>query len=102
MVTRSAPSAIRMIEAWATQGAVGADFCKRYFPRAEVLVIGHFHWQGCWRRDGRLVIDIGSFTNPGRAEWVEWNGGWLTHGQVEESPDACRLGRRLGVWKLQS
>ena len=54
--------ALKMIEAWFTQGAAGARFCERYFPKAEVLVIGHFHRQGCWVKNGRTVINTGSFT----------------------------------------
>ena len=40
--------AVKMIEAWSTQASAGAKFCADYFPKAEVLVIGHFHWEGCW------------------------------------------------------
>jgi predicted phosphodiesterase len=92
--------ALKMIEAWFTQAAAGERFCERYFPNAEVLVIGHFHHQGCWRRNGRMVINTGSFLDPGRAHWVEWNDGWLSRGEIDEAPDACRIGRRLGTWRF--
>ncbi|MBC8127083.1 MAG: metallophosphoesterase family protein [Gloeobacteraceae cyanobacterium ES-bin-144] len=93
--------ALKMIEAWLTQGTVGARFCERYFPKAEILLIGHFHHQGCWVRNGRLVINTGSFCSPGRAHWAEWNDGWLTRGVIDESPTECRIGRTLNVWRLQ-
>lgn len=92
--------AIKMLEAWFTQGTAGARFCERYFPKAEVLVIGHFHHQGLWVRNGRLVINTGSFLDPGRAHWVEWNHGWLTRGEIDESPESCTLGRNLGTWRI--
>jgi predicted phosphodiesterase len=92
--------AFRMIEAWISQGENGARFCERYFPKAEALVIGHFHWPGCWRVRGRLTINTGSFVNPGRAQWVEWSDGWLTRGEIEETADECRIGRTLDVWRL--
>ncbi len=92
--------ALKMIEAWCTQGVAGARFCEQYFPEAEALVIGHFHRQGCWVNNRRLVINTGSFTNPGRAHWVEWNNGWLTRGAIDESPELCRFGRTLGKWRL--
>jgi predicted phosphodiesterase len=91
---------LKMIDACLTQGTAGDRFCERYFPRAEVLVIGHFHWQGCWRENLRTTINTGSFTSPGRAFWVEWNGHWLTRGVIEETPQACRLGRKLDVWRF--
>ena len=92
--------ALKMIRAWCTQGSMGARFCQRYFPQAEALVIGHFHHQGCWVRNGRLVINTGSFVSPGRAHWVTWHDGWLSRGEIDESPDLCRPGRTLGVWRF--
>ncbi len=90
--------AIIMLHAWIMQAANGARFCDRYFPRAEALVIGHFHRNGCWVKNRRLVINTGSFTNPGRAHWVQWNHGVLSRGPIHESPEACRLGKSLGSW----
>ncbi|MEI7953823.1 MAG: metallophosphoesterase [Verrucomicrobiota bacterium] len=92
--------ALRILQAWWTQAAAGADFCKCYFPQAEVLVVGHFHRHGCWRKAGRLIINTGSFMHPGRALWVEWNDGWLRRGMIDEAPDGCRLGKVLNAWLL--
>jgi len=92
--------AVKMIEAWATQGSAGEKFCADYFPKAELLVIGHFHRVGSWVRNGRRVINTGSFTTPGRAHWVEWKEGWLSRGVIEESPEICRKGETLDVWRF--
>lgn len=92
--------ALWMLAAWFTQGPAGNRFCERYFPQAEILVIGHFHHSGCWRSGGRTVINTGSFLDPGKAHWVEWNDGWLAHGEIDEMPDACRMGRKLGTWRF--
>ncbi len=92
--------AVRMLEAWCTQGSAGAAFCERYFPNSRTLVIGHFHREGCWLRNGRRVINTGSFTSPGPAHWVEWNDGWLSRGVIDETPGACRKGHALDVWRL--
>jgi predicted phosphodiesterase len=92
--------AVKMIEAWLTQGPLGAAFCETYFPQAEILVIGHFHWDGTWSHHGRRVINTGSFTSPGRAHWVEWSDGWLSWGLIDESPDDCQKGKPLGVWRF--
>lgn len=64
--------ALHMILAWLRQADAGNRFCERYFPRAKVLVIGHFHRAGCWRRNGRTIINTGSFMSPGRACLVDW------------------------------
>jgi predicted phosphodiesterase len=92
--------ALWMLAAWFTQGTMGVRFCERYFPNAEALIIGHFHHTGCWLENGRLVMNTGSFLDPGRAHYVEWNNGWLIRGEIDESPDECRLGRKLGVWRF--
>jgi predicted phosphodiesterase len=92
--------ALKMLEAWFTQGGAGAHFCENYFPNAEALIIGHLHYQGCWEKKGRLVINTGSFLDPGRAHYVEWNNGLLIRGEIDERPDECRLGQRLGVWRF--
>ena len=92
--------AIKMLKAWSMQGILGARFCDCYFPRAEVLIIGHFHCNGCWLKNRRLVINTGSFTTPGRAHWVEWNQGVLTRGLIKETPELYHCGRTLGTWRF--
>ena len=92
--------AVKMIESWVIQGSAGAQFCERYFPRAEMLIIGHFHHEGSWVRNGRRIINIGSFMAPGHAHWVEWNSGMLSRGRIDESPESCRKGKTLDVWQF--
>ncbi len=92
--------ALKMLEAWIHQGSAGARFCDRYFPNAEALIIGHFHRHGRWVRNGRLIIDTGSFMAPSRAHWVEWNNAWLSRGEIDESPDRCTIGRTLDTWRF--
>ena len=91
---------IEMLKAWTGQPARAVDFCDRYFPQAEFLLIGHFHWGGSWMKQGRRVINTGSFLNPGRAYWAEFGEGCLSYGLVEEKPEGCRKGRVLGKWNL--
>ena len=92
--------ALRILQAWWYQAASGAEFCQRYFPQAEVLIVGHFHRHGAWRKHGRLIINTGSFVTPGRAHWVEWLDGWLRRGVIDETPGGCRLGKVLNAWQL--
>mgnify|MGYP000373721761 CR=1 FL=1 len=92
--------ALKIIQAWFTQARSGAEFCARYFPQAEVLIIGHFHHQGCWQEDGRMILNTGSFMNPGRAHWVEWNHGWLSRGVINETRDLYQKGEILDIWRI--
>ena len=92
--------ALRMLESWFTQGTIGSRFCDRYFPQAEMLVIGHFHCPGTWLAGRRRIINTGSFMDPCRAQWAEWNNGWLTRGAIDESQDFYRIGRTLDIWRF--
>lgn len=92
--------AARMLRAWASQGAKAAEFLERYFPAAEVMVIGHFHWPGRWHIGDKLVINTGTFVSPNAAHWVEWQGGLLRRGRVIEKDGTCRMGEALDVWRL--
>lgn len=88
-----------MIKAWTGQAKTGDGFCERYFPQAEFLLIGHFHWGGTWETNGRRIINTGSFLNPGRAYWAEISGGCLKWGRVDEGKEA-KKGDVLREWKI--
>lgn len=92
--------AIRMLDAWLGQGREGDRFCSRYFPKAEILVIGHFHFRGCWSVGKRKIINTGSFLPPGAAHWVEWSDGWLSRGVIEEQKSSWIKGQTLDVWRF--
>jgi hypothetical protein len=36
---------------------------KLFRPQAHVVLIGHTHYPGVWRRSGRLIVNTGSFLN---------------------------------------
>lgn len=90
-----------MLRVWALQADAAAAFAERYFPRAEIVVIGHFHRSGIWRKKGRLIVNGGAFLNPCRAWWLEYRDGWLTCGRIDESTRPYRKGEPRGVWRLQ-
>lgn len=83
--------AIAMLHTWATQGPLGARFCERYFPAAELLVTGHFHCHGIRNSRGKTVINTGSFVVPGPAGWVEWSGETLAAGRIREKAGAVEM-----------
>lgn len=92
--------ALLMLQAWASQGQHAAVFLERYFPRAEVMVLGHFHWPGRWQVGGKLVINTGTFVSPNAAHWVEWREGLLRRGRVIEKDGSCRMDGARDVWRI--
>ncbi len=62
--------------------------------------MGHFHHRGCWRHRGKLIINTGTFMEPGRAQWVEWHKGQLSRGHIIEGPQTCQLGEALDLWRI--
>ena len=94
--------AFEMLRVWATQADAAAQFAEQYFPKAEVMIKGHFHRAGIWNRRGKLVINLGAFMNPCPALWGDFDGQQLRCGRVEESGKNFEMGKVLGVWRLKT
>lgn len=91
--------ALAILEVWLDHPLATARFARQYFPKAEVVIAGHFHWPGIWRREERLVINTGAFVKPHPARWVEWRDGWLSCGWIHEAIP-WSMGPASGVWRL--
>lgn len=92
--------ALKMLHSWLTQADAAADFLERYFPKAEAIVIGHFHRGGVWNRRGKLVINTGAFLPPGKALWTEYQDGWLSCGRITETQDRYTRGPATRRWRF--
>jgi predicted phosphodiesterase len=92
--------ALHMISAWLRQGAHGARFCETYFPKARLLVCGHFHCHGVRKARGITVVNTGSFVVPGPAGWVEWDGLALSSGRINEAGESFAMGRGKSLRNL--
>ncbi len=92
--------ALNMLQSWLNQADAAAAFAEHYFPKAEVVLIGHFHLSGIWKKRDRLIINTGAYLPPGKALWVEWNDGWLSCGKVVEAPERCTLGPADSRWRI--
>lgn len=90
-----------ILAAWVRHATATAGFADRYFPQAEIIMVGHFHWPGVWRRGGKVVINTGAFVSPHPAWWAEWNDGWLRCGRVDEGA-SWTIGRTTGVWRFDA
>ncbi|MGJ8633724.1 MAG: metallophosphoesterase [Luteolibacter sp.] len=93
--------ALAILWAWVRQGELGAEFCEKYFPKAEFLVVGHLHRAAVNESRGRVIVNTGSFVIPGRARWVEWDGEFLSTGFVEERRGGFSKGGSDESWRIQ-
>jgi predicted phosphodiesterase len=50
-----------ILHAWWDTPKLGASLLRAFRPDARYLLIGHTHYPGCWSRDGRMIINTGSF-----------------------------------------
>ncbi|MFK7790147.1 MAG: metallophosphoesterase family protein [Phycisphaeraceae bacterium] len=63
---------------WRSEPALAERFMKRYAPQAKVLIVGHSHRRGVWKRGERTHINTGAFTFPGRPQCVHHQGSTLS------------------------
>jgi UDP-2,3-diacylglucosamine pyrophosphatase LpxH len=55
----------RILRSWRDMPELATSVLRRHRPNAKFIVIGHTHRPGIWRRrDGRVVINTGSFSRP--------------------------------------
>lgn len=90
----------KMLKAWLGYGGLGAEFCRAYFPNAEILVTGHFHCRGVRKSSSRTVINTGSFVVPGPAGWVEWDGENLSMGAIFKPKNEFQTGKTKLIAKF--
>jgi predicted phosphodiesterase len=50
-----------ILHAWWTTPKLGAKLLQAFRPDAHYLLIGHTHYPGCWRCEGRVIVNTGSF-----------------------------------------
>ncbi|MCW1913658.1 metallophosphoesterase family protein [Luteolibacter sp. GHJ8] len=91
--------AYEILRVWTQQADAAADFAARYFPKAEIVVMGHFHRTGMWRRGNKLILNLGAFLPPGAAWWAEYEGGYLRVGKIDEG-EIYQRREVLGVWRI--
>lgn len=71
-------SAFRVLWAWRVAPERAAALAETHRPKARFVITGHTHRPGIWRtRNGRVVINTGSFTRPLGSCLVELTPGHL-------------------------
>lgn len=94
--------AFRMIVCWWCMVEQTRRFSRDYFPRAKVIICGHFHRAGIWDDGKILVINTGAYMPPGGALWCEWHNNQLRVGRVQVTSSTCLRGDVIDVWHLDA
>ncbi len=90
--------ALYMLIAWWTMVTETARMASDYFPRAEVVIFGHFHRAGSWLVGNRVILNSGSFMPPGKAMWAWWDGKRLGWGECLRCGEQYERGATLESW----
>jgi len=53
--------ALGIIRCWMLTPGAAEELAKRFRPKAKFVLIGHTHYAGVWHRNGRVIINTGSF-----------------------------------------
>ena len=76
---------------WATYPRRCADFAHRYLPDCRVLIVGHSHRHGIWRRGHLTIINTGAYRFPGKPRGVV-----ITH----DALSLHRIALDSGQWRV--
>ncbi|HUF61564.1 MAG TPA: hypothetical protein VMN36_05765 [Verrucomicrobiales bacterium] len=85
--------ALTIAEVWLRNPGRAFQAMERMAPETRVMVVGHTHWPGVWRRAERVVINTGGFVGLPRAQMVEFADGLVRVHSVRGKSGRCELGR---------
>ena len=62
----------KILTSWLHAPSLAAALAARFRPSAELVIFGHTHMPGLWRRGSRTIINTGAFTPPLGARVVDF------------------------------
>lgn len=81
----------KILTSWVHAPSLAARLAERHRPGAELVIIGHTHLPGLWRRSSRWVINTGAFTPPLGARVVDF---------IEDRVEVRRVVARAGEFRI--
>lgn len=82
----------QILAAWFRTPSLAATLAEHHRPSAEVIIIGHTHFPGRWRRGRRTVINTGAFTPPFAPRVIDFVGDRIELRRVVRTGGVFRLG----------
>ena len=65
---------------------------ERYRPEAKAVVFGHIHYPAIWKRQDRLLVNLGGYLNMAKAKVMEVHNSKLSVYPVIHRNQECRFG----------
>ncbi len=84
---------LRIVKFWMETPSRAAGLAAMFRPEAKVVVIGHTHYPGVWKRDGRIVINTGAYLPFSTRLAVQIEDGRIVVRQVVRRGKDFALGR---------
>ena len=92
---------LAMLHAWHASPRHAAELAAIHHPRARFITFGHIHHPGVWKkRDGRIVINTGSFTPPRGALMIEFDEQHLRVKRIVRRNDAFHPDKIIAEFPL--
>ena len=76
---------VRLMHFWAIMPQLAARFAEQHAPEARFILTGHTHLPGVWQRRGRIIINTGCFTYPGKPRAVLIDGEQLSVHRIHKT-----------------
>jgi predicted phosphodiesterase len=84
---------LKMIECWVKTPSLAAAFAAQHRPEAKFILLGHTHRAGVWKRQGRTIINTGSFLPCSGMLAVDLTPAAMVVRKIVQKEGGFRLGR---------
>jgi predicted phosphodiesterase len=93
--------ALAMLRAWRDTPRLADELASRHRPDARLVLVGHTHYPGVWRRPGgRVVVNTGSFSRFWGGHLVELQDELVKVRRIEKRAGEFLPGRTLAEFPL--
>lgn len=81
-----------ILNVWMKSPKLMAAALERYRPEAKAVVFGHIHYPAIWKRQDRLLVNLGGYLNMAKAKVMEVHNSKLSVYPVIHRNQECRFG----------
>lgn len=86
---------LQILRSWAATPGKAVALARVFRPRARIIIIGHTHLCGAWRRRPRTIINTGSFLPVGGRLAVDITGDRVTMRRIKRVGQTFEVGAEI-------